>query len=116
MCRRLPAMAYVALITGASSGIGEATARRVAREPDVRLVLVARRRDRLEALAVELGGPGRASAVAVDLTEDGAAERVRDRVQRDHGELHMLVNNAGAAWRGSLAETGWENIERHMQL
>ncbi|MBV8943736.1 MAG: SDR family NAD(P)-dependent oxidoreductase, partial [Solirubrobacterales bacterium] len=71
-------MAYVAVVTGASSGIGEATARRLAREPGVTLVLVARRRERLEALARELG---RSTVVAVDLTSDDAPAVVRDAVQ-----------------------------------
>jgi uncharacterized protein len=109
-------MAYVALITGASSGIGEATARRLAREPHVRLVLVARRADRLERLSRELGGPGRASAVAVDLTAPDAPARVLEAVTTEHGELHLLVNNAGAAWRGSFADKGWAGVEQHMKL
>ena len=37
-------------------------------------------------------------------------------VARAHGELHLLVNNAGGSWRGGFAETGWENVERHMKL
>jgi short-subunit dehydrogenase len=107
-------MSYVALVTGASSGIGEATARRLSREPDTELVLVARRRERLEGLAAELGG---ATVIAADLTQSGAPERVRDVVQAEHGgQLHMLVNNAGAAWRGRFGETGWANVERHMRL
>jgi uncharacterized protein len=106
---------FVALITGASSGIGEATARRVAREPGARLILVARREDRLRALAAELGGA--ATVIALDLTDDDAPARVREVVEREHdGRLHLLVNNAGAAWRGRFAETGWANIERHMKL
>jgi uncharacterized protein len=109
-------MAFVALITGASSGIGEATARRLAREPHVRLVLVARRADRLQVLARELGGPGRASWVAVDLTAPDAPARVLDAVRQEHGELHMLVNNAGASWRGSFADRGWDGVDRHMKL
>ena len=106
-------MAFVALITGASAGIGEATARRLAREPDAKLILVARRRERLEALATELGG---ATVIALDLTEPDAPTRVLEAVQREHGELHMLVNNAGASWRGRFADSGWENVERHMKL
>jgi short-subunit dehydrogenase len=106
-------MAFVALITGASSGIGEATARRLAREPGAKLVLVARRAERLQALATELGG---ASTIALDLTEPDAPQKVRETIERAHGELHMLVNNAGAAWRGSFGESGWANVERHMKL
>lgn len=104
---------FIAIVTGASSGIGEATARRLAREPGARLVLVARREQRLRRLAEELGA---ATVVAVDLVADGAPARVRDAVQSEHGRLHLLVNNAGGAWRGTFAQTGWENVERHMKL
>jgi uncharacterized protein len=104
----------VALVTGASSGIGEATARRLAREPDAKLVLVARREDRLRSLASSLPVP--ATWVAVDLTDDDAPERVRAHVADEHGELQILVNNAGAAWRGRFADTGWDNVRRTMEI
>jgi short-subunit dehydrogenase len=104
---------YVVAITGASSGIGEAAARRLAREPDARLVLVARREDRLRRLADELGG---ATVVAVDLVDPGSAARVREAIEREHGQLDLLVNNAGAAWRATFEEGGSENVERHMKL
>lgn len=103
----------VALVTGASSGIGEATARLIAREPDTRLILVARREDRLRVLADELGG---ATVVAADLTAADAPQRVAEAVEREHGRLDLLVNNAGAAWRGRFAETGWDHVRRHMEL
>ena len=105
--------AVIALVTGASSGIGEATARRIAREPGAKLILVARRQDRLEALAAEIGG---ATVIAADLTEDDAPARVAERVEDEHGRLDLLVNNAGAAWRGKFGDAGWENLERHMKL
>jgi uncharacterized protein len=102
----------VAVVTGASSGIGEATARRLARD-GAQLVLVARREDRLRALADELGG---ATVLALDLTDDDAPRRIADAVESEHGRLDLLVNNAGSAWRGTFADTGWEHIERHMKL
>ena len=104
----------VTLITGASSGIGEATARRLAREPGAETILVARREERLRALAEAL--PCEASWVAVDLTEPDAPERVRAHVAERGGRLTLLVNNAGAAWRGSFAAEGHANARRHMEL
>jgi short-subunit dehydrogenase len=101
----------VALVTGASSGIGEATARRLALTH--RLVLVARRQDRLDALAAELGG---ATVVAVDLTQPDAPARVTEAIEREHARLDLLVNNAGAAWRGRFADTGAAGVRRHMEL
>jgi uncharacterized protein len=104
---------FVALITGASSGIGEAVARRTASEPGARLVLVARRGERLERLARELGG---GLVIAADLNDPDAPADIHSRVQGEFGRLDLLVNNAGAAWRGTFADTGWENVQRHMRL
>ena len=107
--------ATTALITGASSGIGEATAKRLAREPGAELVLVARREERLRELAESL--PCRATYLAVDLTEPDAPARVRAHVEAEHHDrLDLLVNNAGAAWRGTFAEAGYANVQRHMEL
>jgi uncharacterized protein len=104
-----------ALVTGASSGIGEAAARRLAREPGAKLILVARREERLRALAESL--PCEASWVAADLTAADAPERIRAHVAERHGaRLTLLVNNAGASWRGSFAEAGYANVQRHMEL
>lgn len=104
-------MSRVAVVTGASSGIGAATARLLSSE-GWRVVLVARRRDRLDALAAELGD---ALALSADLTADDGPERVREAVQRE-GALHLLVNNAGGARRASFAEGGYENVRRTMEL
>lgn len=99
----------IAVVTGASSGIGEATAKRLVRD-GYRVVAVARREDRLEALGVH-------SHVAVDLLDDDAPARVRAHLEAEHGgSLHLLVNNAGAAWRATFADGGWENVQKHMAL
>jgi short-subunit dehydrogenase len=104
-----------AVITGASSGIGEATAKRLARD-GWRLLLVARRGDRLEELARSIGG---AETLALDLTDDDAPARVREAVEgRLGGDLHLLVNNAGANWRAYFGDEdgGWANVERVLKL
>lgn len=101
-----------AIVTGASSGIGEATARRLARD-GYTVMAVARRADRLEALAAETGG----TAVPLDLLADDAPAQLRAHVESHHdGRLDLLVNNAGAAWRCTFADGGWENVRRHMAL
>jgi uncharacterized protein len=105
----------VVLITGASTGIGKATAIRFAREPGTEMVLVARREELLRELAESLPCP--ATHLAVDLTAEDAPQRIRAHLEAEHGgRLHLLVNNTGAAWRGSFAETGYANVHRHMQL
>jgi short-subunit dehydrogenase len=105
----------ICLVTGASSGIGEAAAKRLSREPDTELILVARRGERLRTLAESL--PCEASWLAADLTEAGAPERVRAHLAERHGgRLTLLVNNAGGSWRGSFGEVGYENVRRHMEL
>jgi uncharacterized protein len=106
----------VAVITGASSGIGEAVARALAGEEYGHLVLVARRAERLAGLAASLAGTP-TSFVAVDLTGDDAPARVRDHVlAHGGGRLDLLVNNAGAAWRARFDEGGHANVARTMAV
>jgi uncharacterized protein len=104
----------VALVTGASTGIGEATAIRLSREPDMELVLVARREELLRVLAASL--PCRATYLVADLTDTDAPERIRAHVEANHDRLDLLVNNAGASWRAGFAEGGYANVKRHMEL
>jgi uncharacterized protein len=114
MTARADARPLVAVITGASSGIGEATARRLAREPGARLVLVARREERLRDLAAGLGAP--ATWVALDVTDDDAPGRVAAHVAEHHGPATLLVNNAGSSWRAPFAEGGYANVRETMAL
>ena len=105
----------VMVITGASSGIGEACARRLAREAGARLVLIGRREERLRALARSIGEE-RSDVLALDLLEDEAPARVREHLLERHGRLDLLVNNAGAAWRARFAEGGYANVRRTMEI
>jgi NADP-dependent 3-hydroxy acid dehydrogenase YdfG len=101
----MPAPEPVFLITGASSGIGEATARR-ASEAGYRLVLSARSTDRLERLASELGGPERAIAVTCDVTESDQQESLVQTALERYGRIDVAFANAGfGAKRGFLNET-----------
>jgi NADP-dependent 3-hydroxy acid dehydrogenase YdfG len=95
----------VFVITGASSGIGEATARR-ASAAGYRLVLAARSEDKLTALAQELGGPDRAVAVRCDVTEWADQEALAKRALDEFGRIDVAWANAGfGAKRGFLEET-----------
>ena len=95
----------VFLITGASSGIGEATARRAA-ETGYRLVLAARRIERLEQLAEEVGGEERAIAVRCDVTEWSDQEAMAETALSRFGRIDVAFANAGfGATRGFLEET-----------
>ncbi len=95
----------VALITGASAGIGAATARVLA-EAGMRLALCARRRDRLEALAAELGARGAEVSVhPVDVTDEAAVRAMVDEVARRHRALDVLVNNAARGLAARFEDT-----------
>ena len=103
----------IALVTGASSGIGAATAKRLTREADTHVILLARRGERLEALAAELGA---ASVIVADLARADTPARVAERIEREHGRLDLLVNNAGVGGRGSFGSSGWAEVERTMAV
>jgi NADP-dependent 3-hydroxy acid dehydrogenase YdfG len=95
----------VFLITGASTGIGSATASRASAE-GWRVVLAARSRERLDALAKELGGPERALAVPSDVTEWEDQQRLVGAVEEAFGRLDVVFANAGfGAPRGFLNST-----------
>ncbi len=97
----------IAVVTGASSGIGEATARLLAAR-GWRCVLVARRADRLRILAEQLDG----EAEACDVADREAVEAMAAHVLARHQEVHLVVNNAGIAARRTLAEVDLDLVEQ----
>jgi short-subunit dehydrogenase len=98
----------VAIVTGASSGIGLSTARKMV-ERGARVALVARTRDKLEAVARELG-EDKAVPFPLDVTDRGALEALPRRVVTKLGRLDVVVNNAGTNHRGSVEERSTEDL------
>jgi short-subunit dehydrogenase len=101
----------VAVVTGASSGIGEATARELARR-GWHCILLARRRDRLEAIAHEL----ECEFEVCDVSDRAQVDEVAARVLERHPAISLLVNNAGVPGRGTFASTEPETIERVLSI
>jgi NADP-dependent 3-hydroxy acid dehydrogenase YdfG len=106
----------VALVTGASSGIGEATARALA-DAGADLALGARRADRIEALAGELSRDGRrALAIEADVTDREAAEVAVAHAATELGRLDVVVNNAGVMLLGPILDSPVEEWEQMVEV
>jgi uncharacterized protein len=112
-----PSATSAALITGASSGIGEEIARQLA-ERGHNTILVARRQDRLAELAGELAGAHdiRAEAVAADLDSQEARDEMATRVEALGLDVEILVNNAGFGDAGNVHSTERERLTRMVRL
>jgi NADP-dependent 3-hydroxy acid dehydrogenase YdfG len=116
MAENAPLTGAAALVTGASSGIGEATARHLA-ALGADVALVARRRDRIEALAKELENDGRrALVVEADVTDRAQAEDAVRRTVDELGSLDILINNAGVMLLGPMEQAPVEEWEQMVHV
>jgi short-subunit dehydrogenase len=114
--KTLPLAGQVALITGASGGIGQATARELARQ-GASVVLAARRADLLDALASELGASVvETLSVPTDLTDSAQIEPLVEHALERFGKIDILVNNAGIGSSRSLAKTPPDVIRRELEV
>jgi len=114
--RARPLDGKTAIVTGASSGIGEATARALARE-GARVAVVARRKDRLDALVASIGAQGGlALAIAADVSRDADVGVMIDATVSAFGRLDVLVNNAGVMLLAPVAEAREEDWRRMVEL
>jgi NADP-dependent 3-hydroxy acid dehydrogenase YdfG len=106
----------VALVTGASSGIGEATALALAAE-GATVAVLARRRDRLTDLTGRIADAGgSALVVEADITDPGAATAAVERVVGELGRLDIVVNNAGAITIGPAAEASTDDWDKMLAI
>jgi 3-oxoacyl-[acyl-carrier protein] reductase len=104
----------IAIITGASAGIGRESARALARE-GARLVLTARRQDRLEALAAEIRALGsEAVIVAGDARQEATAQKTIETAVRSFGRIDILINNAGMGIYKNLIDTSADDYDELM--
>ena len=101
----------VALVTGASSGIGEATARALS-EHGATVAVAARRKDRLDALAEQIGG----LAIETDVTDRAQAIEAVERTVRELGRLDIVINNAGVMLLGPIVDAPVEEWDRMVAL
>ena len=103
----------VAVITGASSGIGAATARALARD-GYRVALLARRADRIEAIAAELGDG--AIAIQADVTDRDSLVAAAERVKSELGGADILINNAGVMLLGPFGPEQRDDYEQMIEI
>jgi NADP-dependent 3-hydroxy acid dehydrogenase YdfG len=101
----------VALVTGASSGIGEVAARALAAQGAI-VALVARRKDRLDALQAQIGG----LAIQADVTDRGQAVAAVERTAEELGRIDIVVNNAGVTLVGPIVDAPVEEWDRMVAL
>ena len=104
----------VALVTGASSGIGAAAARALAADGAC-VAIAARRRDRLEQLAAEIGG-GQSLVIDADLTQESGARRAVEQTVSQLGRLDILVNNAGVMLLGPIVDAPIDEWDRMLRV
>ena len=105
-----------ALVTGASEGIGRATALALARA-GARVVAAARRRDRLDAVVAEIeGAGGQALAVVADVADDASVEAMASEAEERFGGTDILVNNAGYGLTGPLSELEVDAVRRNFEV
>ena len=106
----------VVVITGASAGIGLVTARRFA-SAGAKVVLVARSTDKLTALAEELRSQGhKALPITTDMRDKGAVTRMIEQALQHYGKIDILINNAGQAAAGAVAEVDSDDFRKILEL